>query len=69
MDRGGITLLWILGAAVVLGVAVIAAHPAFRQTASAMWRGRIENSPIWISNRDYYPQVRYGDDVRNELAE
>ena len=69
MDRGVKTLLRILAAAAILGLLVIAGHPAYRGTASAMWRGRIAASPIWHSNRNYYPQVTFEEGAPDELAE
>lgn len=61
MERGVTALVRILIVAVLLGLLVIIFHPAYRGTARAMLRSRVEESPIWKSNADYYREVSYDD--------
>jgi len=60
MERGVKALLRILLAALLLGLLVIAVHPAYRATAQALWRGDLSASPIAESNHAYYPDVVVG---------
>jgi hypothetical protein len=57
MDRGAKTIAGILVFALALGLVVTFAHPAYRRTAAAMFSGAAESSPLWISNRHYYPLI------------
>lgn len=59
MDTGARMLLKILGAAVLLGLIVVFAHPDYRDTARAMFRGEVESSAIWRTNAEYYSEVSY----------
>ncbi|MBP7275712.1 MAG: hypothetical protein KBA51_05875 [Kiritimatiellae bacterium] len=59
MDSGAQMLLRILGVALVLGLIVVFAHPDYRNTARAMFRGEVESSAIWRSNAEYYSEVSY----------
>ncbi|HMO05445.1 MAG TPA: hypothetical protein PKC67_05975 [Kiritimatiellia bacterium] len=64
MERGVKALLRILFAALLLGLLVIAFHPAYRVTAQALWRGDVSASPIAGSNQAYYPDVVVGEGTR-----
>ncbi|MDD2239685.1 MAG: hypothetical protein PHO14_05390 [Kiritimatiellae bacterium] len=57
MEQGSKTLLIILVAALLMGGLVIAFNPAYRQAFVCLLRGDPASSPIWTSNRDYYPDV------------
>ena len=57
MEQGAAKLAKILAFALLLGVAVTAFNPAYRQAFLAIVRGQPEESPIWKSNRDYYPDI------------
>ncbi len=57
MEQGAKALLRILIAALILGAAVIALHPQYRETAKAIWQGHPETSPIWVSNSGYYTEI------------
>jgi hypothetical protein len=57
MEQGSKTLLIILATALLLGVLVVAINPAYRQTFMAQLRGDPASSPIWRSNREYYPDI------------
>ena len=57
MDRGAKTIAAILVFALALGLIVTLAHPAYRRTAAALLSGDAESSPLWISNRHYYPLI------------
>lgn len=68
MERGVAVLVRIMVVAFVVGGAVIALHPDFRDTAMAMWAGDVESSAIWDSNRAYYSEVVHEMDVMDEMA-
>jgi hypothetical protein len=57
MEQGAKTLLRILVASVLVGAAMIALMPSYRQTALAIWRGVPETAPIWKSNVGYYAEI------------
>jgi hypothetical protein len=57
MEQGSRTLMIILATALLLGALVIAFNPAYRQAFLAIVRGQPAESPLWQSNRDYYPDV------------
>jgi hypothetical protein len=57
MEQGSKTLLIILATALLIGALVVAFNPAYRQSFLAMLRGKPAESPIWQSNRSYYPDV------------
>lgn len=59
MERGAKQLVLIVLGAMLFGLVVIALRPEYRAAAAAMWRGRMEDSPVWTSNRDYYPGIRW----------
>jgi acyl-CoA synthetase (AMP-forming)/AMP-acid ligase II len=57
MEQGSKTLLITLVTALLMGALVVALNPAYRQAFFALVRGEPAASPIWTSNRDYYPDV------------
>lgn len=57
MEQGSKTLLIILVTALLMGGLVIAFNPAYRQAFFCLLRGDPAGSPIWTSNREYYPDV------------
>ncbi|NCA82286.1 MAG: hypothetical protein EOM72_06020 [Opitutae bacterium] len=57
MEQGAAKLAKILAFALLLGVAVTAFNPAYRQAFLALVRGQPAESPIWKSNLDYYPDI------------
>jgi len=57
MEQGSKTLLIILATALLMGGLVIAFNPAYRQSFFCLLRGEPASSPIWTSNREYYPDV------------
>ena len=57
MEQGAKNLLRILLVALLIGVAVIAIKPAYRQALFAIIRGTPAESPIWQSNAAYYPDI------------
>lgn len=59
METNARWLMWILLAALALGAAAIALTPAYRRSLAALARGRPAESPIWQTNRDFYPDVRW----------
>ena len=57
MEQGAAKLAKILAFALLLGIAVTAFNPAYRQAFLALVRGKPAESPIWKSNLDYYPDI------------
>ena len=57
MEQGAAKLAKILAFALLLGIAVTAFNPAYRQAFLAIARGTPEESPIWKSNLAYYPDI------------
>ena len=57
MEQGAAKLAKILAFALLLGIAVTAFNPAFREAFLAIARGRPAESPIWKSNAEYYPDI------------
>jgi hypothetical protein len=57
MEQGAAKLAKILAFALLLGVAVTAFNPAYRQAFLAIARGKPAESPIWKSNIEYYPDI------------
>lgn len=62
MDKGAKAIARILVVAVLLGVVVALTHPDYRATVLAIARHHPALSPLWISNRDYYPAVQLPPD-------
>ena len=57
MEQGAAKLAKILAFALLLGIAVTAFHPAYRNAFLAIARGQPQESPIWKSNAEYYPDI------------
>ena len=57
MEQGAAKLAKILAFALLLGVVVTALNPSYRQAFLAIVRGQPEESPIWKSNAEYYPDI------------
>ena len=57
MEQGAAKLAKILAFALLLGVAVTVFNPAYRQAFLAIVRGSPQESPIWKSNAEYYPDI------------
>ena len=57
MEQGAKNLLRILLVALLIGVAVIAIKPAYRQALAALIHSTPAESPIWQSNAAYYPDI------------
>ncbi len=57
MEKGAKALAYMLLAALVAGVVITFAHPAYRKTAWLTLKGEVRQSPIWQSNADYYPHL------------
>lgn len=58
-----------MAVALLVGLFVILFHPDYRDTARAIWRGEVEESAIWESNKAYYSEVARETDVPNEFPE
>lgn len=69
MERGVKMLVRILATAGLLGLAVILLNPDYRGTVVSLFRGEVEESPIWQSNIDYYTEVSFEDGGDNEISE
>lgn len=57
MERGIAMLRWMMLTALAMGGLVVWFHPDYRDTAAAFWKGDVEASPIWETNRLYYTEV------------
>jgi hypothetical protein len=57
MEQGAAKLAKILAFALLLGIAITAFNPAYRQAFLAIARGQPAESPIWKSNIEYYPDI------------
>lgn len=57
MDQGSKKLAIILGIALLLGAIVVALNPSYRRAFFSIARGQPNQSPIWQSNIDYYPDI------------
>jgi hypothetical protein len=69
MERGALALARTLLLAFVMGLAVAALHPSYRDTLRNIRRGTPERSAIWLSNQAYYPEIRIAPEPRNDHAE
>lgn len=69
IDEGSKTLAKVLLASMLIGVGVVLIHPAFRATLLSMWKGDLSASPIWESNRDYYPMNSQEVEASREYSE
>lgn len=66
MDKGAVAVARILLLSLLLGGAVIMTHPGYRAAFLAVFRGKPETSPIWLSNENYYPAVRFTESVSHD---
>jgi uncharacterized membrane protein len=66
MERGAKQLVLIVLGAMLFGLAVIALRPEYRAAAAAMWKGRMHESPVWISNKAYYPGIPWKAEAGHE---
>lgn len=57
MERGAQALIKALAAAMIFGGLMLIFHPAYRGAVGALWRGKPVESPVWDSNKDYYPML------------
>ncbi|MBU0676513.1 MAG: hypothetical protein KJ626_00215 [Verrucomicrobia bacterium] len=57
MERGAKAVVVILAVAVILGTLIMIFNPAYRGAFAAHLKSTPEDSPIWKSNTDYYPNV------------
>lgn len=57
MEQGAAKIAKMLAFAVLLGVAITAFNPHYRQAFLAIARGQPQENPIWKSNREYYPDI------------
>ncbi len=65
MEKGAVALVRIILGAFALGLLIVVFHPDYRGTVKALWRGEVEQSPIWESNRDYYREVGYRSEAHD----
>ncbi len=66
MEKGARALAWLLMAACVIGIVVLLVHPDYRKTLKALALSESEESPIWQSNSDYYPEAATSADIRSD---
>lgn len=66
MERGAKQLVLIVLGAILFGLVVIAVRPEYRGAAAAMWKGRMQDSPVWMSNKDYYPGIPWTTEAARE---
>ncbi len=57
MEQGAAKIAKMLAFAILLGVAITAFNPHYRQAFLAIARGQPQDSPIWKSNLEYYPDI------------
>lgn len=57
MEQGAAKIAKMLLFAVLLGVAITAFNPHYRQAFLAIARGTPQENPIWKSNLEYYPDI------------
>ena len=57
MDKGARALAILMLVSLALGALVLLLHPSYRKALGAQIRGHPEESPIWRSNAEYYPDV------------
>ena len=57
MEQGAAKIAKMLAFAVLLGIAITAFNPYYRQAFLAIARGQPQENPIWKSNLDYYPDI------------
>ncbi len=57
MEQGAAKIAKMLAFAILLGIAITAFNPHYRQAFLAIARGQPQESPIWKSNLEYYPDI------------
>ena len=57
MEQGAAKIAKMLLFAILLGVAITAFNPHYRQAFLAIARGTPQENPIWKSNLEYYPDI------------
>ena len=57
MEQGAAKIAKMLAFAILLGIAITAFNPHYRQAFLAIARGTPQESPIWKSNLEYYPDI------------
>ncbi len=57
MEKGARALAILILLALLLGLVIIAVNPDYRQAAICQWNGKPDQSPIWVSNAEFYPDV------------
>ena len=57
MEQGAAKIAKMLAFAILLGVAITAFNPHYRQAFLAIARGQPQENPIWKSNLEYYPDI------------
>ena len=57
MEQGAAKIAKMLAFAILLGIAITAFNPHYRQAFLAIARGQPQESPIWKSNLAYYPDL------------
>lgn len=57
MEQGAAKIAKMLAFAVLMGIAITAFNPHYRQAFLAIAQGQPQESPIWKSNLEYYPDI------------
>lgn len=57
MEQGAAKIAKMLLFAILLGVAITAFNPHYRQAFLAIARGTPQENPIWKTNLEYYPDI------------
>jgi hypothetical protein len=57
MEQGAAKIAKMLAFALLLGIAITAFNPHYRQAFLAIARGTPQENPIWESNLEYYPDI------------
>lgn len=57
MEQGAAKIAQMLAFAILLGVAITAFNPHYRQAFLAIAQGHPQENPIWKSNLGYYPDI------------
>ena len=57
MEKLGKSIAIMLLTAALIGVFVILLNNDYSQTAVCIFHNNTTNSPIWLSNSDYYPDL------------
>ena len=57
MEQGAAKIAKMLAFAILLGIAITAFNPHYRQAFLAIARGQPQENPIWKSNLAYYPDI------------